>query len=147
MVVGARLGLVNVEVRPGVEAIQASESFQACLHRIPLRIEPRQLGSNQLALVLQLGELGAERGDLSFVGPAEDPPTGVVDAVPVVLLVALPGAHLALASHGPALAGELLKAGRTPVIGPLRELVDEVLTERPVLDLDAVCEQKPVMPR
>ena len=84
VVVRARLGLVNIEVGPGLESLQASESIEVGLQRIPLPVEPRQLGDSRRALLLQLGELSAKSGDLSFVGPAEDPTTGVVDAVPIV---------------------------------------------------------------
>ena len=65
----------------------------------------------------------------------------------VILLMALAGAHLALAGDGPSLTTELLKACCTTKVGPLREFVDEVLAERPVLDFDAVGEQQPVMLR
>ena len=38
MVVRARLGLVDIEVGPGAESLEASEGVQLCLQRIPLRV-------------------------------------------------------------------------------------------------------------
>src|ERR1700681_2294469 len=140
MVVRARLGLVNVDVGPGAESLNPKECVQPFLQGFPQRGEPGLLGRGRLALGLQLGKLGAQRGDLPFVAPAENPTTGVVAAMPIVLLVPLAGAHLALAGDGPPLPAELLKACCATEVSSFREFVDEVFAERPVLDVDAVGE-------
>ena len=81
-----------------------------------------------------------QRGDLAFVDPTEHPAAGVVDAMPVVFLVPVPGTYLTFAGDGPALAAELFETCRATVVGALEQLGAQVFVERALTDLDAVSE-------
>ena len=147
MAFGAGFGFIDIKVGPRAKPLDPQESVQPMLHRVALLAECGRLGGGLLACVLQLGEFGSQRGDLAFVDPAQHPASRIVHAVPVVFLVPVPGAHLALARDGATLAAEFVEGCRATEVGPLHQLVAQVVLELPLPDIDAVGQQQPVLRR
>lgn len=117
---GERLPVQFLEVPVFVEL---GECIQLGLDGVLLRLQCGDVGAGIGQAFCQLVRLGLECGDLGGIGPAQDITPAVVDAVPVVLFVALArGLDLSGARDGARLAAELLGGDLAGQVEAMRQL-------------------------
>src|SRR4051794_19615149 len=92
--------LVGVEFLPGPESLQSRNGFAPRLDAFTVAVDLGVVLCGLCPFGFEFVDLCPQGGDLALVGPPEHPAPRVVDAVAIVLVVALAGTDLSFARDG-----------------------------------------------